>query len=585
MSCRCGCLPRRQPHRLVRIPPWGDGVGLMGDRFGDTVHSGNTILLVSVDSHLNSSWENRMLRLFSNKHGLWWMVPAALGCVALLSTAMVLVGPSAAAALQQAAPPETSPEVSPPPVTEDPPEAAQPEDASGEPETTNGGTEADEDTEATEEEPTPTDVLRSEVDVLWTCLAAFLVFFMQPGFMLVEAGYTRGKNAVNIVMKNLADFSVGSLSFWLVGFGLMFGANPDGVLSGWVGVDGFYYHGETAFDWAFLIFQTVFAATAATIVSGAMAERTKFASYLIFSAVITIVIYPVFGHWAWGGLVGNTGWLEGIAFLPVAGGGEDDFTGMIDFAGSTVVHSIGAWAALAGAIVVGPRRGKYQNGKPMAIPGQNIPMAALGTFILWLGWFGFNPGSTTAVGGGDIALIAVNTNLAAAAGALAALLTAWGIFGKPDPTFALNGVLAGLVGITAGCANAAPEGAVLIGAISGVLVVFGVIALERCGIDDPVGAVSVHGICGAWGTIAIGFLATDAGLLYRAENGVNQVIAQFVGVIAGFVWAFFTSLIVFLLLKFTIGLRVSEQEEREGLDVAEHGITAYPPSLIAEGSN
>ncbi len=410
----------------------------------------------------------------------------------------------------------------------------------------------------------------ADVDVLWTCLAAFLVFFMQAGFALVEAGFTRARNACNIIMKNLMDFSIGSLSFWLVGFGVMFGAT-----SGYFGSSFFLFDADApgtsfaaddpegtagAFGWAFLIFQTVFAATAATIVSGAMAERTKFVGYLAYSLAITVIVYPVFGSWCWNGLVASTGsgWLEDMGFL--------------DFAGSTVVHSIGGWCALAGALVIGARRGKYRNGRPVPIPGHNIPLAALGVFILWLGWFGFNPGSTTAVGGGDLARIAVTTNLSAAAGAVTAMITTWVMFRKPDVSFALNGALAGLVAITAGCDIMSPAMAALTGAIGGVLVVFSCLALERAGVDDPVGAVSVHGVCGAWGTLAIG--------LFSSAAGAGQLWVQFVGTAAAFLWAFPVSFAVFYLIRVTIGLRVSEEEELVGLDISEHGMHAYPPGLI-----
>lgn len=416
-------------------------------------------------------------------------------------------------------------------------------------------------------EVTASDVL-SDVDVLWTCLAAFLVFFMQAGFALVEAGFTRAKSACNIIMKNLMDFSIGSLSFWLLGFGLMFGVSNAGV----IGTNGFLFDADAegaivggSFGWAFLIFQTVFAATAATIVSGAMAERTKFVSYLIYSIAITVVVYPIFGSWCWNGLVGagdQVGWLETMGFL--------------DFAGSTVVHSVGGWCALAGAVIIGARRGKYKNGKPLPIPGHNIPLAALGVFILWLGWFGFNPGSTTAVGGGDLARIAVTTNLSAAAGAVAAMLTTWIMFKKPDVSFALNGALAGLVAITAGCDIMTPAMAALTGAIGGVLVVFSCIAIERIGVDDPVGAVSVHGVCGAWGTLAIG--------LFSSAAGMSQLITQAIGVAAAFLWAFPVSFIIFYAIKVTIGLRVSEEEELAGLDITEHGMNAYPPGLLEGGS-
>ena len=415
---------------------------------------------------------------------------------------------------------------------------------------------------AVEEGPTAESVL-GDVDVLWTCLAAFLVFFMQAGFALVEAGFTRAKSACNIIMKNLMDFSIGSLSFWLVGFGIMFG-----VTDGLFGTNGFFFDAdadgaisEGAFGWAFLLFQTVFAATAATIVSGAMAERTKFVSYLIYSIAITVIVYPVFGCWAWNGLVGaegSAGWLEGKGFL--------------DFAGSTVVHSIGGWCALAGAIVIGARKGKYKDGKPMPMPGHNIPLAALGVFILWLGWFGFNPGSTTAVGGGAFAKIAVTTNLSAAAGAVVAMIVSWFMFKKPDVSFALNGALAGLVAITAGCDIMSPAMAALTGAIGGAIVVFSCLAIEKAGIDDPVGAVSVHGVCGAWGTIAIG--------LFSSEAGGAQLVTQLIGVGAAFLWAFPVSFAIFYLIKITIGLRVSEEEELAGLDIVEHGMHAYPPGLI-----
>jgi len=435
--------------------------------------------------------------------------------------------------------------------------------------------------EAAEEESVTAEGVLADVDVLWTCLAAFLVFFMQAGFALVETGFTRAKNACNIIMKNAMDFSIGTLAFWMVGFGLMFGAS-----SGWIGTNGFFYEGgfaeattsasgevtlgePVAFDWAFLIFQTVFAATAATIVSGAMAERTKFTGYLAYSLLITVIVYPIFGSWCWNGLVSGTGsgWLEGRGFL--------------DFAGSTVVHSVGGWCALAGAIVVGPRLGKYgPGGKVNAIPGHNIPLAALGVFILWLGWFGFNPGSTTAVGGGDFAKIAVTTNLAAVSGALAAMIVSWAMFKKPDPSFTLNGALAGLVSITAGCDVMEPGFAALTGLIGGVLVVLSVVMFDRIRIDDPVGAVSVHGVCGAWGTLAIGLWGTDVGLFLG--GGASQLGIQALGVGAGFAWAFTVSLIIFLAIKYTIGLRVSLEEEIQGLDILEHGMYAYPPSLVVD---
>lgn len=405
--------------------------------------------------------------------------------------------------------------------------------------------------------------LAGDVDALWTCLAAFLVFFMQAGFALVEAGFTRAKNACNIIMKNLMDFSIGTMAFWMVGFGLMFGATSTGFFGT---TDFFFDAGDNAFGWAFLIFQTVFCATAATIVSGAMAERTKFTGYLAYSILITVIVYPIFGSWAWGSLWEGDGWLEGKGFY--------------DFAGSTVVHSIGGWCALAGAIVLGPRIGKFVNGKVMPIPGHNIPIAALGVFILWLGWFGFNPGSTTAVGGGSFAFIAVTTNISAAMGAIGAMIASWIAFKKPDPSFSLNGALAGLVGITAGCDAMSPAFAAVTGLVAGLIVVGSVVFFDRIRIDDPVGAVSVHGVCGAWGTLAVGLFMTDGGLL--TGGGATQLGIQALGIGAGFLWAFPVSLAIFLLIKYTIGLRVDETEEMEGLDIIEHGMLAYPPGFVAD---
>ena len=397
--------------------------------------------------------------------------------------------------------------------------------------------------------------VQTNADYVWTLVAAFLVFFMQAGFAMVEAGLTRSKNTVNILMKNLMDFSVGSLAFWAIGFGIMFG-----VTNGIFGTTGFFFS-DFSLDgdpwvFAFWMFQVVFAATAATIVSGAMAERTKFVGYLVYSAVVSAIIYPIFGSWAWGSLFHGNGWLEGLGF--------------IDFAGSSVVHSVGGWAALAGAIVLGPRIGKYtKDGKPRAIPGHNLTLAALGTFILWFGWFGFNPGSTTAANT-DIALIAVNTNLAAAAGAVAAMFTAWIIFKKPEATMTFNGALAGLVAITAPCANVSPLSAVILGLVAGILVVLSVIFFDKVlKVDDPVGAISVHGVCGAWGTLAAGLFDI---------NGFNWSVVgvQALGILACFAWAFTTAFILFKVIQKTIGLRVKPEEELEGLDIGEHGLEAYP---------
>lgn len=417
--------------------------------------------------------------------------------------------------------------------------------------------------EAVEAAASGSEAVQINVNILWTMVAAALVFFMQPGFALLEAGFTRAKNAVNIIMKNLMDLAVGSIAFFLVGFGLMFGETTNG----WYGTTNFApseLGGELGL--AFLIFQTVFAATAATIVSGALAERIKFSSYLIYSFFITIFIYPIYGSWAWGGLLDGGGWLESMD------------TGFYDFAGSTVVHSVGGWLALAGAIVAGPRLGKYtSDGKPLAIPGHNIPLAALGAFILWFGWFGFNCGSTTSVAGsgaGSIGYIAVTTNLSAAAGAVAAMLTTLIMFKSFEASMSLNGALAGLVGITAGCDAVSPLGAIAIGAVAGVLVVLSVIFIDTVlKVDDPVGAISVHGVCGAWGTLAVGLFMVDGGLLYG--GGIAQLISQAIGVGAGFIWAFGMGLILFFGIKMTVGLRVSEEEERRGLDIGEHGMEAY----------
>jgi Amt family ammonium transporter len=393
-------------------------------------------------------------------------------------------------------------------------------------------------------------------DIIWVLVTAFLVFFMQPGFAMVEAGFTRAKNAGNIIMKNLMDFSIGSVAYWAIGFSLMFGVGSFiGKAPLLMGGD-FAHLGLNIPLPVFMLFQTVFAATAATIVSGAMAERTKFVSYLIYSAVISLIIYPVVGHWAWGG-----GWLSELGF--------------IDFAGSTVVHSVGGWAALMGAVFLGPRIGKYgPDGKSNAIPGHNLVIAALGVFILWFGWFGFNPGSTLSPFAPNLGMVAVTTNLAAAAGALLAMIVSWLKYGKPDVSMTLNGALAGLVGITAGCNSVTPVGSVIIGAIVGALVIYAVEFFDKIKVDDPVGAISVHGVCGATGTLLVGLLATDGGLFYG--GGVKLLGIQALGVGATFVWTTLTCALLFLTLKYTIGLRVTEVEEIEGLDIHEHTCYAYP---------
>jgi len=399
---------------------------------------------------------------------------------------------------------------------------------------------------------------------VWILLAAFLVFFMQAGFAMVEGGLTRAKNAGNIMMKNLMDFCLGSLAYFAIGFGIMFGADKLGLF----GTDGFFLSAantagkEGLWKYAFWMFQVVFAATAATIVSGAMAERTKFVGYLVYSVFISLFIYPVVGHWIWGG-----GWLSQMS-IP-----------MIDFAGSTVVHSVGGWLALTGAIILGPRIGKYgPKGESKPILGHNIPLAALGVFILWFGWFGFNPGSTTAATQ-NIGLIAVTTNLAAAAGAVMAMITVWMKNGKPDPSMTLNGVLAGLVAITAGCANVSPMAAIAIGGLAGILVVFAVEFIDKVlRVDDPVGAISVHGVCGAFGTLAVGIFASKdfggvSGLL--DGGGLGLLRSQLIGVSSVFAWSVGIGLLLFLAIKYTIGLRVSKEEELRGLDITEHGVESY----------
>ncbi|WP_269523154.1 ammonium transporter [Coraliomargarita parva] len=410
-------------------------------------------------------------------------------------------------------------------------------------------------------------------DILWLVVAGLLVFFMQAGFAMVEAGLTRAKNASNIMMKNLMDFSLGALVYWAIGYTLMYGESGNGFF-GWdsslllmnsatLGTDN-----ATSAGW---FFQVVFAATAATIVSGAMAERTKFIAYCFYSLIISALLYPISGHWIWGG----DGWLASM--------------GMRDFAGSTVVHSVGAWAALAGAILIGPRKGKFtKDGQVRAIPGHNMPLAALGVFILWFGWYGFNPGSTLAAVDG-IAHVAVTTTLGAAAGAVAAMITTWIMFKKPDLSMSLNGTLAGLVAITAPCASVSTGSAVIIGLVAGILVVLSCYALEHfLKIDDPVGAISVHGVCGAWGTLSIGLFGSQAiDVLYWDETscikdglfmggGFSQLATQAIGVVSVFAFTFVTAFILFFILKKTIGLRVSEEEEDKGLDICEHGVESYP---------
>ena len=420
-------------------------------------------------------------------------------------------------------------------------------------------------------EPNSVELVQNNLNVVWTLVAAILVFLMQAGFALVETGFTRAKNAANIMMKNLMDFAVGSLAFYVLGAALMFGASK---AAGWFGWGGLgmpsLMDGEGSWNWTFLFFQTMFAATAATIVSGAVAERIEFKSYLIYSALVSAVVYPISGHWMWGSLAGESsqGWIEALGFH--------------DFAGSTVVHSVGGWIALAGAMMLGPRIGKYRHdGKANPIPGHSLVLGTLGVLLLWIGWFGFNPGSYTA-GIGSIGRVAMTTNLAACAGTIAALVTAWIIMKKPDLTMALNGSLAGLVAITAPCDQVTCNAAIVIGLVAGVLVVLSVFAMDRIHIDDPVGAVSVHCVNGVWGTLAVGLFAapealgygnTMVGLFYG--GGFKYLGVQALGAGATCVWAFGTGLAIFFALKKLGILRVSEKTEMKGLDVTEHGQDAY----------
>ncbi len=415
--------------------------------------------------------------------------------------------------------------------------------------------------------------LSTGLNTVWMLLAAMLVFFMQPGFALVEAGFTRNKNTANILMKNLVDFMVGSILFWFIGFGLMFGVGNvfgtphlfdldamDNIIQNGLPIEGF------------LIFQTVFCATSATIVSGAMAERTKFSMYLAYTIAISVLIYPVSGHWTWGG-----GWLSNAD--------PDSFMMSVfgytfhDFAGSTVVHSVGGWIALVGAAILGPRLGKYgKDGKSKAIPGHNLTLACLGVFILWFGWFGFNPGSQLAAAGyGDqttISHVFLTTNLAACTGGFLALIVSWIKYGKPSLSLTLNGILAGLVGVTAGCDLVSPMGAALIGAICGTVMIFAVEFIEhRLKIDDPVGASSVHGVCGSLGTILTGLFAVEGGTFYG--GGFGFLGAQIFGVIIVGGWAALMGYIIFKVLDKVHGLRVPARIEEEGLDIYEHGESAY----------
>ncbi len=409
------------------------------------------------------------------------------------------------------------------------------------------------------------------IDTLWVLLAAILVFFMNLGFAAVEAGFARAKNTVNILSKNFIVFAVSSLGFMLLGWGLMFGGdNP------FVGTENlFILGGDTAAYadtltsnvpfWGKFFFQLVFCGTAATIVSGAVAERIKYVSFVIFSFVLTLVIYPIVGHWVWGG-----GWLADLGFL--------------DFAGDTVVHSVGGWAALAGAIILGPRIGKYgRDGKPKAIPGHNMSLAVIGLFVLWLGWFGFNPGSTMSFENpSDVMHILVTTNTSAIAAVLTSTIASWLVIGKPDLGMTINGCLAGLVGVTGSCAYVSIPVSLLIGAVAGVLVVFAVRFFDRVKVDDPVGATSVHLCCGIFGTICVGLFAQEGVTSLSTRNGLfygggfGLLGTELIGIVAVGAFVFVSSAIVWWVLKKTIGIRVSPEEELAGLDIGEHGNVAYP---------
>ena len=403
--------------------------------------------------------------------------------------------------------------------------------------------------------------IESDLTIMWITIAGFLVFFMHAGFTLVEAGFTQAKNAVNIAMKNLMAISVGTIVYWFIGYSLMYGETTNGFFR-WSG-----FFTETApHD---LFFQTMFAATCATIVSGAVAGRTKYSVFAIFAVIITGFIYPIAGGWEWN----SDGWLNVASFMPAE---------FIDLAGSSIVHAVGGWAALVGAYMVGPRLGKYVKGKVEVIPGHNKTLATLGVMALWFGWFGFNGGSQLAWGGDDTVAattIVLFTNLSAAAGAVGALFTTWFWYGKPDIVQTLNGALAGLVSITAGAANMDPYGAFFAGLIGGVIVVFAIEFIEKkLKVDDAIGASSVHGVVGVWGTLVIGLWGIDAegGIGLFNGGGTDQLISQLIGALAYAIWAAALAFIFFSIMKKSIGLRVTKEEEIEGLDIAEHGIRAYP---------
>ena len=415
--------------------------------------------------------------------------------------------------------------------------------------------------------------LSISVDTVWMLLAAMLVFFMQPGFAYCEAGFTRRKNTANILFKNFVDFMIGSVLFWFVGFGFMFGSDGQGFIGMPNFCDLSFYHNAAGLPTeGFLMFETVFCATSATIVSGAMAERTKFSMYCVYSFFISLIIYPVEGHWTWGG-----GWLcnsDAASFIMTTFG-----TTFHDFAGSCVVHSVGGVLAFIGAIFLGPRLGKYRkDGKSNAIPGHSLTLASLGVFILWFGWFGFNPGSQLAASG-EVNRVAIShvfltTNLAAVAGGLATMFFTWIKYGKPSFSLTLNGILAGLVGITAGCDMVSPVGSLIIGALCGIILPLGVSFIDqKLHIDDPVGASSVHGICGIFGTLCVGLFSTSTGLFYG--HGFGSLGAQALGILCVDGWAAVCGIILFGTIKKFFGLRVDKRIEEEGLDIYEHGEACY----------
>lgn len=436
------------------------------------------------------------------------------------------------------------------------------------------------------QEADPLEDIIGAVDTAWLLIAAFLVFFMQAGFAMVEAGFVRAKNTTNILMKNILDASVGAIAFWAVGWGIAYGVTGESA-PGLFGDGDFFLKGFD--DYASWIFQFAFAATAATIVSGAMAERTKFTAYLVYTVFISALIYPVVVHWAWD----TNGWMSAFNADPGLPG-----NGYIDFAGSGVVHTVGGIAGLMGAIIVGPRIGKFgKDGSINAIPGHNMSIAVLGMFILWFGWYGFNPGSTLGLSGGfaEIAArVAVTTTLAAGAGAATAAIVSKFMTGNYDMGFVVNGALGGLVGITAGTATVEPWAAVVIGSIGALVVMGGVRLLEQLRIDDPVGAVSVHGFAGIWGVLSVGLFSSQDLLLnaYGSDQnyglflggGVEQLAAQLVGIGAIIAWTVVMAGAIFLAIRFMIGLRVSEAEEIEGLDIGEHGMSAYPDFSTAPGA-